>query len=216
MTKKYKAVIFDCDGVLVETEVVTNTVLQEMMAENGIEMSLPEVVKKYSGVALDLLIDELEERAEGDFDRGKFVEDFRRRSFEKFEEEVAAVPGVFECLDWLDEEEIKYCVASSGPMEKMAITLRSAGLWEKIEGRIFSAYVIQKWKPDPAVFLWAAEEMRLNPEDCLVVEDSGSGIKAARAGGFDVVGFQHELNSEYIGEFGVDVISDMRDLRNKF
>ena len=96
---------------------------------------------------------------------------------------------------------IPFCVASSGPEDKIRLNLQLSGLLPYFENKIFSCYAIQKWKPDPAVFLWAAETMGFKPSECLVVEDSLSGVKAANAGGFDVFGFTaHDYNNELKNE----------------
>ena len=93
--------------------------------------------------------------------------------------------------------EIPFCVASSGPVEKIRYNLELTGLLPYFENRIFSCYTINKWKPNPAVFLWAADIMKFKPKDCVIIEDSMTGVKAAKNGGFDVFGFTaHDYNNE--------------------
>ena len=94
----------------------------------------------------------------------------------------------------------------------MQTTLTAAGLIDKFENRMFSAYDIGKWKPDPGIFLHAAEQMKYKPHECLVVEDSRSGVQAAKNGGFDVIGFQHNHNAKQINSLNIPVIDDMMDL----
>ena len=115
-----------------------------------------------------------------------FKEVFRERSFIAFENEAKAIPGVKELINQL---EIPFCVASSGPLKKIKFNLNIIDLLEYFEKNIFSAYDIQKWKPEPDIFLYAAKEMGFDPEDCLVIEDSLAGIQAGLSGGFDVVAY---------------------------
>ena len=104
------------------------------------------------------------------------------------------VKGIKEVLINL---ELPFCVASSGPENKIRLNLELSGLLPYFENKIFSCYTIEKWKPDPAVFLWAAETMGFAPEECLIIEDSLSGVYAAKNGGFDVFGFTaHDYNNE--------------------
>ena len=91
---------------------------------------------------------------------------------------------------------VPFCVASSGPVEKIRLNLTTANLIDKFEGRIFSSYDIGSWKPEPGIFLHAAKTMGYSPEECLVIEDSIAGIKAAVAGGFKVYALGNEKKKE--------------------
>ena len=126
-----------------------------------------------------------------------FLPIFRERSFESFRQNIQPVKGIAEVLENL---EIPFCVASSGPENKIRLNLELTGLLPHFEDKIFSCFTIRKWKPDPAVFLWAAETMGFEPEECIVIEDSISGVNAALNGGFDVFGFTaHDYNNELKG-----------------
>ena len=105
--------------------------------------------------------------------------------------------GVKEVIENLS---IPFCVASSGPKNKIKLNLELAGLSPYFESKIFSCYDIQKWKPDPAIFILAAKTMGFHPSECIIIEDSISGVQAALNGGFDVFGFTaHDYNNELQG-----------------
>lgn len=123
-----------------------------------------------------------------------FETEYRTESFKQFNESMKPIKGIKEVIENLT---IPFCVASSGPKDKIRLNLELTELMPYFENKIFSCYAINKWKPDPAVFLWAAETMGFKPNECLVIEDSLSGVKAAKAGGFDVFGFTaHDYNNE--------------------
>jgi HAD superfamily hydrolase (TIGR01509 family) len=189
----YKCVIFDCDGVLVDSEPIANTVLVEMANEFGANIDLKYAMTHFKGGSMQSCVDKISgliKEALPD----NFIETYRKRSFEAFKNEVKPVEGVKNVLDLLD---IPFCVASSGPVEKIRFNLELTGLLPYFENKIFSCYTINKWKPNPAVFLWAADIMGFKPKDCLIIEDSLTGVRAAKNGGFDVFGFTaHDYNNE--------------------
>ncbi|MDO7170796.1 HAD family hydrolase [Mariniflexile sp. AS56] len=190
---KYKCVIFDCDGVLVDSEPISIQILVDMANGYGANIDLAYGMKHFKGSFFDACktkIAQLSNKSIPD----SFQEDYRQQSFEAFKKNMQAVKGVKHVLDNLN---VPFCVASSGPEDKIKLNLGLAGLLPYFETKIFSCYAISKWKPDPAVFLWAAETMGFKPSECLVIEDSLSGVKAAKNGGFDVFGFTaHDYNEE--------------------
>ncbi|MGJ5643398.1 HAD family hydrolase [Formosa sp. S-31] len=193
---KYKCVIFDCDGVLVDSEALSNGVLAELANEHGADLNLESAIKLFKGGSVGSCISKIEKRI-GKTLPESFESDYRRISFEIFKTEMKAIEGVSEVLQQL---EIPFCVASSGPEEKIRLNLGVTGLLNQFEGKIFSCYTINTWKPDPAVFLWAAKTMGFSPDECLVIEDSFTGVTAAKAGGFDVFGFtQQDIYNELQG-----------------
>lgn len=190
---KYKCVIFDCDGVLVDSETLGNTVLVTMANALGANINLEYALKHFKGGTIQGVVKQIEtltsKPAPSDF-----IDNYRKTSYELFKKEIQPVKGIVEVLDNLEQP---FCVASSGPEEKIKLNLECTGLLNYFENKIFSCYTIQKWKPDPAVFLWAAETMGYKPEECVVIEDSITGVRAARNGGFDVFGFtEHDYNNE--------------------
>jgi len=180
-------VIFDCDGVLVDTEPVTNRLLAECLTEIGWSVTTEESIERFKGLDLHIIQAEAEEVV------GRPLPDllptYRARMFETFEREpVDVIEGAIELLDALDDLGTpRRCVASNGPMKKMHASLAGAGLIDRFhhegEARIYSAYDVGVWKPEPGLFLHAAEQMGTRPEDAIVIEDSESGVVAAvRAG----------------------------------
>lgn len=191
--KKYKCIIFDCDGVLVDSEPISIQLLVDMANSYGANIDLAYGMKHFKGSFFDACkknISQLTQKPIPD----SFQEDYRKLSFDAFRKGLKPIEGIKNVLDNL---KIPFCVASSGPENKIKLNLELSGLLPYFENNIFSCYTIQKWKPDPAVFLWAAKTMGFKPEDCLIVEDSLSGVIAAKAGGFDVFGFTaHDYNNE--------------------
>lgn len=193
---KYKCVIFDCDGVLVDSEPIANQVLVDMANELGANIDLDYALKNFKGASIQRCQEQIAELLPQRLPEG-FLPEFRQRSFESFRKNIQPVEGVSEVLENLD---IPFCVASSGPENKIRLNLELTGLLPHFENKIFSCFVVKKWKPDPAVFLWAAETMGFKPEECIVIEDSISGVNAAKNGGFDVFGFTaHDYNHELEG-----------------
>ncbi|MGM5470493.1 HAD family hydrolase [Flavobacteriaceae bacterium LMO-SS05] len=190
---KYKCIIFDCDGVLVDSEPIANKVLVDIANDYGANIDLEYGLKHFKGGSLQGCIDKISELVKKPLP-DHFEETYRKQSFEAFKKEVKPVEGVRHVLDNL---EIPFCVASSGPVEKIRFNLELTGLLSYFENKIFSCYTINKWKPNPAVFLWAASIMKFKPNECLIIEDSLTGVKGAKNGGFDVYGFTaHDYNNE--------------------
>ena len=191
--KQYKCIIFDCDGVLVDSEPVSIQVLVDIANEYGANIDLAYGMKHFKGSFFDAckrMISELAQKELPD----SLESEYRERSFEAFKKDMKPVEGVKNVLENINRP---FCVASSGPEDKIELNLGLTGLLPFFENKIFSCYKIQKWKPDPAVFLWAAETMGFKPEECVVIEDSISGVRAAKAGGFDVFGYvAHDYNNQ--------------------
>ena len=140
----------------------------------------------------------------------EFLPTYRERLFAAFDEELTAVPGVAEALDGVERLGLATCVASSGTHDKMARTLGRTGLLERFEGRIFSATQVERGKPAPDLFLFAAASMGVEPSRCVVVEDSRAGVAAARAAGMRSVGFAGGLTpADWLEGPGTVVIDDM-------
>jgi len=190
---KYKCVIFDCDGVLVDSEPIANSVLVDMANDYGANIDMEYAMTHFKGGSMQECVDKISELIK-ELLPENFVDTYRKRSFEAFKKDIKPVEGVKNVLENL---EIPFCVASSGPVEKIRFNLELTGLLPYFENKIFSCYTINKWKPNPAVFLWAADIMKFKPKDCLIIEDSLTGVKAAKNGGFDVFGFTaHDYNNE--------------------
>ncbi|WP_241485298.1 HAD family hydrolase [Psychroserpens damuponensis] len=193
MMSKIKCVIFDCDGVLVDSEPIGNQVLVNLANALGASINLDYAFKNFKGKSLEDCMHQISVLIPGELPKN-FESQYRSLSFEKFRNEIQPIEGV---TDLIKNLSIPFCVASSGPEAKIKLNLELTGLLPFFTNHIFSCYTIQKWKPDPAVFIWAAKTMGFQPNECLVIEDSLSGVKAAKSGGFRVAGFTaHDYNNE--------------------
>ncbi|MEV5388166.1 HAD family hydrolase [Streptomyces sp. NPDC052721] len=186
---RYDLVIFDNDGVLVDSEPISNRLLAAYLTELGHPTSYEDSIRDYMGSAThrihDLILERTGQRLPVDFD-----EVFHTRVFAAFERELRPVPGVTGVLEKLAADGVPYCVASSGSHARIRVGHRTTGLdrWFPKE-RIFSSEDVGRGKPAPDLFLHAAERMGVAPERCVVVEDSPLGVQAAVAAGMDVYGF---------------------------
>lgn len=194
---KYKCIIFDCDGVLVDSEPISNQVMVDLANSYGANIDLDYAMKHFKGSFFESCKNKISQLIDSPLP-DTFETDYRSQSFEAFKTGVIPIEGVKKVLDHLT---IPFCVASSGPENKIKLNLELTGLLPYFENKMFSCYTIQKWKPDPAIFLLAAETMGFKPEECVVIEDSLSGVMAAKNGGFDVYGFTaHDYNNELAEE----------------
>ncbi|MEU3037267.1 HAD family hydrolase [Streptomyces griseoaurantiacus] len=186
---RYDLVLFDNDGVLVDSEPLSNTLLAAYLTELGHPTSYEDSLRDYMGAALHRVHDLVEERT-GQRLPEDFDDVFHARVFSAFERELRPVAGVDAVLGKLAADGVPYCVASSGSHERIRVGHRAAGLdrWFE-ESRIFSSQDVGRGKPAPDLFLYAAERMGVPVERCAVVEDSPLGVRAAVAAGMDVYGF---------------------------
>ncbi|MGW2035847.1 HAD family hydrolase [Streptomyces sp. NPDC001811] len=186
---RYDLVIFDNDGVLVDSEPISNRLLAAYLTELGHPTTYEDSIRDYMGSAMhrihDLVLERTGERLPAEFD-----EVFHARVFAAFERELRPVPGVAGVLEKLAADGVPYCVASSGSHERIRVGHRTTGLdrWFPQE-RVFSSEDVGRGKPAPDLFLHAAGRMGAAPGRCVVVEDSPLGVQAAVAAGMDVYGF---------------------------
>ena len=206
---KYKCIIFDCDGVLVDSESISNGVLIAMVEELGGSLNEDYIDEYYAGTALKSIIADVERLITQPLP-SDFEQQYRQRTFEAFKTEMKPIAGIHEVLKELT---IPFCVASSGPPEKIKLNLTTTELIQYFEHKIFSSYDIGSWKPNPGIFLHAARQMGFQPQDCLVIEDSIAGIEAGVSGGFDVLGYANEKNEEALINAGAQVFFSMDQLQ---
>jgi len=178
-------IIFDSDGVLVDSETIAVTVLAKAASEEGAAISVEEAIRSFRGLKMTDCVRAIERRLGRDV-RETFIDDVRRATAFAFDAELKPIDGIHAALAEITDP---ICVASNGPMAKLTHTLGLAKLLGRFEGRIFSAYEVGSWKPDPGLFLHAAQTMGVHPSRCIVVEDSVSGVQAAKAAGMRVLGF---------------------------
>lgn len=200
-----QAIIFDCDGTLVDSEKVGNAALIECVAELGLNLTLDTALEHFAGRKMADTI-RLIERWLGAPVPDGFLPTLRTRMAQAFEERLEAMDGVHTLLQSLT---IPFCVASNGPQDKMQVSLRVTGLLNYFSGRIFSAYDCESFKPDPGLFLYAAKQMQVAPESCAVVEDSPLGIRAAIAAGMTAFGYAPDGGGSALSAEGATVFHNM-------
>ncbi|MGW7086039.1 HAD family hydrolase [Streptomyces sp. NPDC054871] len=207
----YDLVIFDNDGVLVDSEPLSNTILAAYLTELGHPTTYEDSLRDYMGAAVhrvhDLVLERSGQRLPEDFDVT-----FHARVFAAFERELQPVAGTVDVLEKLAADGVPYCLASSGSHERIRVGHRRTGLdrWFGDE-RIFSAEDVGRGKPAPDLFLYAAERMGVAPERCVVIEDSPLGVKAAVAAGMDVYGFTAMTPAERLSG-ATELFGDMAEL----
>jgi HAD superfamily hydrolase (TIGR01509 family) len=178
----FEAIIFDCDGTLVDSEPIALGVMVRYLAELGVVASEAEAVSRFVGGKLADSIAALEASI-GRRLPLSFVGEFRRRRSDAMRTHLRPIDGARELLAALD---VPVAVASNGPLDQTVLSLEVTGLLPHFAANVFSAYDIQAWKPDPALFLHAAKNLGVEPSRCAVVEDSATGIEAGVAAGMTV------------------------------
>lgn len=208
-------VIFDCDGVIVDSERLIVQVESELISAEGWQLSPAEVARLFLGTSDDYMYREIERtigRPLGEKWKRNLHESYARR----FAESLQAVPGVTALLDWLDMRNIQTCVATNGTLQKMSKALAATGLMGRFEGRCFSAELVEQGKPAPDLFLYVALVMGMPQGRCVVVEDSPSGLAAAGAAGMTVLAYANEFVSDDTLPFDVPVVRSMEELLSLF
>jgi beta-phosphoglucomutase-like phosphatase (HAD superfamily) len=191
---KADLIIFDCDGVLVDTEPLTNRVLAQTITEAGWKVDAQYSVTHFKGRNLNDIHKEVEAHLGKDLP--DLLDIYRKRMYDALKSHpVPPISGIHELLDILDTLNSHRCVATNAPLKKATMTLTGSKLIDRFvhptdpsRPTMFSAYEVGKWKPDPALFLHAAESMGHHPRNCIVVEDSVSGVLAARNANMRVIG----------------------------
>ena len=202
-------VIFDCDGVLVDSERLSHTVLCQMLAERGVSISFEDAVLRFMGTSLPTCLARVGDLL-GQAPPADFLPRLAERTRAAFQQSLQPVPGVATLLDQLRSP---YCVASNGNRAKVDFTLGHTGLLPRFAGRIFTADDVQHPKPAPDLFLHAARYMGAAPAQTVVVEDTPTGVTAAKAAGMRAIGFTAMTPAARLLAAGADaVVSSMADL----
>ena len=207
----YKLVIFDCDGVLVDSEGLGNEVFAEMLADYGHRISGAETHARFRGMRLAKCL-EILERETGIELPESFEPDLRQRMSSVFQEQLQPVEGASRLIESL---RIPFCVASSGPRKKIEENLRTTGLYTHFVGKIFSAYEVKSWKPDPDLFLAAARHFGVAAQDCVVVEDSYVGVSAGIAANMTVLGLDARTEETSLADAS-RVFGSLEEIREYF
>ncbi|MCG6496713.1 HAD family phosphatase [Kitasatospora sp. A2-31] len=209
MIKPIELVVFDCDGVLVDSERIAARVQVALGAELGWPLTEAEVVERFIGRSHAAIGEQVAERL-GPETAAVWSKRFEELHAEAVDAGLTPVDGLPEALAAIT---LPTCVASSGSHEKMRHTLGRTGLHDHFAGRIFSATEVARGKPAPDLFLHAARQLGVDPAACAVVEDSRPGVEAARAAGMRAFGYAGGLTpAERLAGAGATVFHDMRDL----
>lgn len=192
----FKLVIFDCDGVLVDSEPIANRTFAEEVRKLGIPFADEEAQSVFPGTTLARCIEYVEKKFSVILPEDIGTK-FRANSFIAFTNELQPVQGVENVLQRLS---ITTCVASNGPKNKILHNLSIVDFLPYFDDRLYSAYEIQQFKPDPGIFLHAADQLDVAPEECIVVEDSIHGYEAGIAAGMKVFGYDPRQNNRKLKE----------------
>ena len=207
-------IIFDCDGVLVDSEVISCRAHADVLTRHGYPITSEQVFARFLGRSTRQANLEIETELGRKLPEA-YHSDLQDELFRSFEADLEAIRGIHDVLDVVTQA---VCVASSGSHQRMQVSLGSTGLYERLAPNIFSASQVKNGKPAPDLFLFAAKEMDVAPERCVVIEDSLAGIAGARAAGMTVFGFcggSHcgDGHAETLREAGADLtFADMHQL----
>jgi HAD superfamily hydrolase (TIGR01509 family) len=207
-------VIFDCDGVLVDSEPLANVSFSRALKAVGLDWSVEETMRRLMGRSLKSCL----EICEAELGRklpDDFLEKMQAVTYQSFRDApLQPVAGVRDAIVALQEAGLDTCVASSGSPEKMRFTLGLTGLWDLFDGRIYSASQVPRGKPFPDLFLHAAINMDVQPFNCVVIEDSVPGVQAARSAGMRALAYAGEpyANRDTLRQAGGQVFDDMKQL----
>jgi HAD superfamily hydrolase (TIGR01509 family) len=213
--KPVDLVIFDCDGVLVDSEVITSRVFTKMLNDLGIPLTVDEAFEKFVGRSmaqcLQMIAGVLGREVPEDF-----AHQYHLRIATALNSELKAVPGITAALQAL---QTPYCVASNGSREKMQTTLGITGLLPAFKDKMFSISDVARGKPFPDIFLYAASQFGIAPSDCLVIEDTPTGVAAGVAAGMTVWGYCAHMPARRLVDAGAhgtfDRMSALPDLISK-
>lgn len=181
-------VIFDCDGVLVDSEPIAAATLAAELTRLGFPTTAADCLERYTGLSMAAMMRQIED-AWGQRLPADFRERLEELDYAAFRRALEPVAGIAAVVAALEEVGMAKCVASSGSLEKLELTLSHTGLMARFAPNVFSAEQVARGKPAPDLFLFAASRMGARARDCIVVEDSAAGVSAALAAGMKVVGF---------------------------
>jgi HAD superfamily hydrolase (TIGR01509 family) len=204
-------VIFDCDGVLVDSEPLVNRVEAEFVSARGWSATPPEMGALLQGCTFEQTVQLLEARLPSGISKVAVYE-LAMSIAQTFQKELAAVPGVHALIAALREREIPICVASQSALPRVRLSLQICGLDSSFGDRVFTASMVARPKPAPDLFLHAAHTLGAEPGTCIVIEDSPSGVRAAVAAGMNVLGYAAAENPALLHEAGATTFTQMSDV----
>lgn len=204
-------VIFDCDGVLVDSEPISNRVLAESITDLGVPITAEEVQQKFRGQTLGLIQSVVADKLGRPVPDG-WLESFDDRRAEAFAEELEPIPGAREAIEGAKAAGLDVCVASQARLPKTQLTLALTELIDLFdEDALFSASMVRRPKPWPDLFLYAAAKRRHKPRACVVIDDSVTGVTAARHAGMRVLAYTADADEAALAEAGGEPFDDMHD-----
>ena len=206
-----KLVIFDCDGVLVDSEPLTSRAMKDGLAHYGRRLELDEIQACFHGVSNNQIHDTVLTHW-GVQLPDDIVSLFEEAARIAVEDGLRAIPGVADAVRAIAASGMAVCVGSNGSPDAIAQRLKLTGLYDRFEGRMFSAAMVARGKPYPDVFLHAAETMGFAPSDCVVIEDSDAGVQAALAAGMRILAYVASPTSDVADSRGVTRFTDMASL----
>ncbi|MHB1538357.1 MAG: HAD family hydrolase [Solirubrobacteraceae bacterium] len=208
----HELVIFDCDGVLVDSEVISNEVLARMLTHEGLPTTLREARREYQG----LLLDDVRRRAEEKLGRSLpsgWLAEYEAERADAFRHGLKPVPGAAEAVRRIKAAGLGVCVASQGGLEKTRLSLALTGLDHLFPDHVrFSANSVANGKPAPDLFLHAASTIGVEPAACAVVEDTPSGVQAAVAAGMRAIGYTADSDERALSEAGAEPLGSLDGL----
>ena len=207
----FDLVIFDCDGVLVDTETINNEVISQLLKETGLEMSPDEVARRTTGLAYSEMWEMFEDEVPGSLPADIEEQQLTMES-ERFRKELLPIPGAVETVRCLGAAGMPMCVASNGTREKMVVTLEVTGLAGYFGDKFFGVNQVAHGKPAPDIYLLAAQKMEVPPSRCVVIEDSYPGAQAGLAAGMTVLGYCPNKDIWGLEGLGIQTFSDMNVL----
>ncbi len=208
--RRFDAVIFDCDGVLIDSEPVYNRVFAELLTENGVPLTTQECLDRYIGHKLSYCIKQIEEEY-GTTLPTTLVDDYITRSFAAFESELVCIEDVESVIDAL---QCPIAVASGSGHRELEFTLGLVDLYHRFNGCIYSVEDVERGKPHPDVYLHAAAQLNVQPHRCAVIEDSVNGAKAGVAAGMAVFAYAGLTDAASLGKTGAHVFERMDELHS--
>ncbi|WCE32585.1 HAD-IA family hydrolase [Vibrio sp. SCSIO 43137] len=189
-----QCVIFDCDGVLIDSEPLCCRALLNVFVCFKPNLTYSEIEKHFRGGKIADILTETRDRLGLNISLDELEPLYRKQTQVLFQALLQPMPGINQVLDQLDSNGVQYCVVSNSPKSKIEYYLRLTGLYEKFQGKLFSAFDANSWKPDPDLLLYAAMNMGFSTAECLYVDDSDKGIEAGLNAGIATIHFKSTLN----------------------
>lgn len=197
--------LFDCDGTLVDSEILLAEVMGDILPEFGLPFSARQYMDEFRGVRFHTIVQTLESRFQA-LEEGQFSQleaGMRARMEARMRAELVAIPGMPGALDQLHRH--PKAVVSNGPERKIRCALESTELGHHFAGKLFSAYTLNVWKPDPELYRQAAAAMGYSPQACVVIDDAAVGVEAGLAAGMHVIHLNHFPNEEVTPEGAIGI-----------